>query len=137
MKELPMSNRMVLLALASLGFVVPGSMIGCAEHSHSDHGCECREKHEKDGEKDAKEEKEEKENKISLDKSPPAVVDAVKKEVPDGTIIDAEKEQKHDQTIYEMDVKSGDIVYEVKISEAGKFISKKIDDEKDEKDEKK
>jgi uncharacterized membrane protein YkoI len=131
-----MSNRMVLLALASLGLVVPSSMIGCAEHSHSDRGCECREKHEKGDEKDEKEEHEEKEDKVSIDKIPAAVVDAVKKEVPDGTITEAEKEEKHDQMVYEMDVKSGDIVYEVKISEAGKFISKKIDDDKDEKEEK-
>src|SRR6202000_1193763 len=98
------------------------------------HGCKCGEKH---GEGDDHEENDEKENKITLDKVPPAVTDAVKKEVPDGTITDAEKEEKHGKTVYEIDVKSGDTTYEVKTSEDGKFISKKIDeDEKDEKDKK-
>jgi uncharacterized membrane protein YkoI len=67
---------------------------------------------------------------------PEAVLDAVKKEVPGGTITEAELEAKHGKIMYSFDVKSADMAYDVKITVDGKFYSKKVDDEKDEKDEK-
>ena len=64
-----------------------------------------------------------------------AVLDAVKKEVPNGTITEAELEAKKGKIMYAFDVKDGETVYDVKITVDGKFFSKKVDDEKDEKDE--
>ena len=89
----------------------------------------------KDKENDKKEEHE---DKIAVDQLPAAVVDAVKQAMPDGKITEAQKEKKDDAVVYELDVKSGDKVYEVKVSEAGKVLSQKIDEEdkKDEKDKK-
>jgi uncharacterized membrane protein YkoI len=126
-----MSNRIVLLALSGLGILAAGSIIGCAQHPmDSDDRCEHCEKHRLEAEES------EKEDKVAIDKIPAPVVEMVKKETPDGVITDAEKEQKHGKMVYEMDVKSGNVIYEMKVSEDGQFISKKIDDEKDE-DEKK
>jgi len=94
--------------------------------------------HALDADKDNDNDKDEKaEQKVPVDQIPQAVVDAVKKELPDGTITEAEKQKKHDKVIYEMDVKSGKIVYEVKISEDGTFISKAVDDDQDQQAEKK
>lgn len=86
----------------------------------------------KDNDKDENDEQ-----KVPVDKLPPAVVDTVKKELPNGTITEAETKKKHDKLIYEMDVKSGDTVYEVQTKEDGTFISKAVDDDQDQKSDKK
>ncbi len=83
---------------------------------------------------DKKEEKKEekkggKEEKIAVDKLPAAVTEGVKKEMPTGTITDAEKETDDGKTIYELDVTVADTVYEVKVSEEGKVLSKEVDKE--------
>jgi hypothetical protein len=88
-----------------------------------------------DGEKEKKAETKIKQT-VPLDMVPPAVLDAVKKEVPGGTITKAELVAKKDKIMWSFDVKAGDTAYEVKITVEGKFQSKEVDDEKDEKDEK-
>jgi uncharacterized membrane protein YkoI len=128
-----MSNRLLVAGLAAgmLGPSVlcrPAVLFGAARPAV----------HALDADKDNDKDKDEKdEQKVPVDQIPQAVVDAVKKELPDGTITEAEKQKKHDKVIYEMDVKSGKIVYEVKISEDGTFISKAVDDDQDQPSEKK
>ena len=96
---------------------------------------------EHDQEKDDDEEHEKKEQKeieqaVPMEMVPSAILDAVKKEVPNGTITEAELVAKHHKIVYSFDVKAGDMAYDVAISVEGKFISKKVDDDADEKDEK-
>ncbi len=66
---------------------------------------------------------------------PAAVMDAVKKEVPDGTVTEAELVAKKGKIMYSFDVKAGGTAYEVKVTVDGKFYSKKVDDDGDDKDE--
>jgi hypothetical protein len=101
-----------------------------------------KKKHDADDEKD--EDREHAETKVSkeieqpvqLNLVPTEVIDAVNKEVPGGTITEAELEAKKGKIMWGFDVKSGDAAYDVKITVDGKFYSKKVEDEKDEKDEK-
>ena len=92
------------------------------------------------GNKDEKEkgEKKEIEQAVPMAMVPAAVLDAVKKEVPGGTITEAELEAKRGKIMYSFDVTSGEMAYDVKITVDGKFYSKKVEDkdEDDEKDEK-
>ena len=90
------------------------------------------EEHEGKGKKESKEI----EQAVPLNMVPQAVLDAVKKEVPGGTITEAELEAKKGKIMYGFDVKTADAAYDVNITVDGKFFSKKIDDDKDdEKDE--
>lgn len=73
------------------------------------------------------EEGESQETQITVDQLPPAVVQTVNKHVPDGTIVSAESMMWKGKQVYEIDVKSGDTVYELRIHKNGKFISKNID----------
>jgi hypothetical protein len=99
-------------------------------------------KHDADDEKDEerehaeKKESEEIEQPVQLSMVPAAVIDAVNKEVPGGTITEAELEAEKGKIMWGFDVKSGDAAYDVNITVDGKFYSKKVDDEKDEKDQK-
>jgi uncharacterized membrane protein YkoI len=88
------------------------------------------------GEKKEKKEEKEIEETVPMNMVPQAVLDAVKKEVPNGTITEAELEAKHGHIMYSFDVKDGAMKYDVKITVDGKFFSKKVDDDKDEKGEK-
>lgn len=119
-----MLNRIVLLSVTGLGVVAGGAICRAAlpidGARASVRSLDDEEKHDKD-DKD--------EQKVPIDQLPQAVVDTVKKEVPDGTITEAEKEKKHDKTVYELDVKTADTKYEIKTKEDGKFISKKVDDD--------
>ncbi|MGN6626126.1 MAG: hypothetical protein ACTHLN_05855, partial [Tepidisphaeraceae bacterium] len=63
---------------------------------------------------------------------PQAVVDAVKNAFSDAKITDAEKESKHGDVIYELDVISGGKTYEVKLTAEGKILKQEIEDEKHE-----
>jgi uncharacterized membrane protein YkoI len=90
---------------------------------------------EKDQEKhDRKERKEheETEESVPMNMVPQAVLDAVKKEIPNGSITEAELEAKRGHIMYAFEVKDGELKYEVKIRVDGKFFSKKVDDDKDE-----
>ena len=89
-----MSNRMVVITLATMGLFAGGSFNCAAPAKDSEKG-ECKMEHKDwDGEKGEKGGMEKKEEKIAVDQIPAPVVDAVKKEVPDGKITDAEKEEK-------------------------------------------
>jgi len=86
--------------------------------------------------KDAQEQKENgKEVKVTLDQVPAAVKDTLQKEVGKGTITDIDKETEDGKTIYEADVTIDEKNWEIKVGEDGKLISKKLDEEHDEKDE--
>lgn len=124
-----MSNRLIVIALAAAGLFI--ATPGCNSNMSKK---ECEDKKEWK-EKDEKDEHDE--QKVSIDQLPAAVVATAKKELPDGKITDADKEMKHGMTIYEMDIMSGGTNFEIKTKEDGTFISKKVDDEKDEHDEKK
>ncbi len=76
------------------------------------------------------------EQKVPMAMVPAAVMDAVKKEVPDGTVTEAELVAKKGKIMYSFDVKSGSTAYEVKVTVDGKFYSKKVDDDADDKDDK-
>ena len=90
-------------------------------------------KHAKDDDdhKGEKKEKKETEQEVPMAMVPAAVMDAVKKEVPDGTVTGAELVAKKGKIMYSFDVKSGGTAYEVKVTVDGKFYSKKVDDDAD------
>jgi uncharacterized membrane protein YkoI len=144
-----MLNRNLLLALAVAGFSLSGtnkiSFAGTptmtAAHAVSFALADKKEadddKDDEKGEKKEKHEEKEIEETVPMNLVPQAVLDAVKKEVPNGTITEAELEAKHGHIMYSFDVKDGAMAYDVKITVDGKFFSKKVDDDKDdEKDEK-
>ena len=106
-------------------------LIGLSACTHADQhagkGSCCMKMHDEEkGEKN--------EQKVAVDQLPAAVVATAMKECPDGKITEAEKETKHGKMVYELDVKSGNTAYEVKTAEDGTFISKKVDDDKEDKD---
>jgi hypothetical protein len=82
------------------------------------------------------EEKEENEVKVKFDDCPAAVKATLTKEAGGATIATVDKETDDGKTIYEADVKIDGQNYEIKVSEDGKLVSKKVDNEEDEKDEK-
>ena len=71
--------------------------------------------------------------KVAIKDLPKAVVDAVNKAQPGGTLVEADKETKKGKTVYEVDVTNNGKKYEVKVDETGNVLSNKIDDEEDEK----
>ena len=75
------------------------------------------------------------ETAVPMNLIPQVVMDAVKKEVPAGTITEAELEVKKGAIVYGFDVKAGEITYDINISVDGKFISKVVADEAGEKNE--
>ena len=116
--------------------VPPHAKMDKHEAHDKEHDEEDQEKSEKGEKKERKEEKEI-EQAVPMAFVPAAILDAVKKEVPNGTITEAELEAKKGKIMYCFDVTAGDMKYDVKITVDGKFYSKKVDDEKDEKDENK
>ncbi len=82
-------------------------------------------------------EKEENEVKVKFADLPAPVQATLNKESNNATIATVDKETEDGKTTYEADVKLDGKNYEVKIAEDGTLVSKKIDDEKDEKDDKK
>jgi hypothetical protein len=103
------NKRVILAGLAGLGLVCVASMQVRA------------------GEKD----KEEDEVKVTLDQVPAAVKATLQKEAGDAKIKDVDKTGK---IVYEIDVMIGKNNYEIKVADDGTLISKKLDDEEDEKD---
>jgi len=81
-----------------------------------------------------KEKKHDDDEKIAIKDLPKAVSDAVAKAVPEGTLVEAEKEIKKGKTIYEVKTKKGDKVFEVKLDDAGAVLSNKEDKEGDDDD---
>lgn len=79
------------------------------------------------------EEKEGKEVKVKFDDVPPAVQKTMKEAAGDAKITDVDKETEDGKTVYETDVKIDGKNWEIRVAEDGKLISKKIDNEEDEK----
>jgi hypothetical protein len=111
-EEPGMWKKAVFVGLVSLGTL---GMMGCHEHHHRDDEAAMTEDNEKN------------QMQMTVDQLPPKVVKTVQKHVPDGTIVSAETMIWNGKTIYEIDVKSGDTVYELKVHENGKYISKNVD----------
>src|SRR5476651_1235427 len=110
-------NKSWLLA----GFISLG-LFGCASNMQGEH---------KDKDKEGDE------VKVSFDQAPAAVKATLTKESNGAKIADVDKETDEGKTIYEADAMIGDKNYEIKVAEDGSLISKKIDDEKEEKADKK
>ncbi len=125
-----MIHRAMLLSVATVGIFVGSSFCRAAEppaNSKPAAGAMDKDHENKGGD----------EQEVAVDQIPAAVVATVKKELPTGKIMKADKEQKHGKTVYEMEVKAGDTMYEMKVAEDGAFISKEVDDENEEDHEKK
>lgn len=142
-----MVDRKILLGLAIAGLIVPVSVQCLSTGSaRAEVAASHEKKMDKDEEKEGKEdeheghkwtrarEEKEIEETVPMTMVPPAVLDAVKKEVPNGTITEVELEAKKHHIMYSFDVTVGQIKYDVKITVDGKFHSKEVDDEADEKD---
>lgn len=71
--------------------------------------------------------------KMQLADVPSAVRDSLTREAGGAVIDHVDKEAKHGQTVYEADAMINGTNYEIKVDENGKLISKKLDDEADEK----
>jgi uncharacterized membrane protein YkoI len=78
-------------------------------------------------------EHEENEVKVSLNDVPAPVRATLDHESGGGTISSVDKEEKHGKMIYEADVISGGKNWEIKVDADGGLISKKIDEEENEK----
>jgi uncharacterized membrane protein YkoI len=100
-----------------IGIISLGSfnVMGCHSHKH------------RDGQSALSSEEEKNETQVTVDELSPPVVKTVQKHVPGGTIVSAETMIWEAKVVYEIDVKSGDTVYEVIVQKDGKFISKNID----------
>jgi uncharacterized membrane protein YkoI len=107
-----MWKKAFLIGAVSLGSF---SVMGCHSHRHPTDQPAMSSEDEKN------------ETQVTVDELPPRVVNAVHKHVPDGTIVSAETMIWEGKVVYEIDVKSGDTVYEVRVHKTGKFISKTID----------
>ena len=105
-----MKSKWVLALAASM------AMVGCANLHAED-----------------KEKEEGNEVKIKFAEAPAAVQATLKKESGGATIESIDKETDDGKTIYEADVMIDKQNYEIKVAEDGKLISKKVDNEEDEK----
>lgn len=82
-------------------------------------------------------EKDKAKTELTIDQVPAAVKATVTKEAgKDGKIGDIEKKTKDGKTVYEAELTLGDKKYELTIAQDGKLISKKLDQDEGEKDEK-
>jgi hypothetical protein len=77
------------------------------------------------------EDREENEVKVSIEQVPPAVRATLQQQAPGITTVD--KESDNGKVVYEADAMIGGQNYEIKVAEDGKLISKKVDNEADEK----
>ena len=82
-------------------------------------------------------EKEDEGTVVTMDQMPAAARDGLKREAQGATITKVDKESAGGKTIYETDVMINGKNWEIKVDEAGNLVSKKIDNEEDEKNEKK
>ena len=81
--------------------------------------------------------KEGNEQKVAFDKAPAAVQKTLTDEAKGNKIETVDKETEDGKTVYEADVKIGGKNYEIKVAEDGTLISKKLDQEDEEKGAKK
>ncbi len=94
-------------------------------------GCSHMHKHNEEEEEDEKSEV-----KMTLDQVPPAVRATILTAAGGAVVGNVDKEENSKgQFTYETDVKSGGKNWEIRVAPDGTLISKKIDDEEDEKDE--
>lgn len=74
--------------------------------------------------------------KVKLEDCPKPVQDTIKQAVGQGTIKAIEKENEDGKQVYGVDAVIDGKPYEIKVAPDGKLLSKKIDDDHDEKDDK-
>jgi hypothetical protein len=79
------------------------------------------------------EDKEENEVKMKIDDVPAAVKTTIVREADGTAVTSVDKETDEGKTVYEADAKIDGTNYEIKVGDDGKLISKKIDNEDDEK----
>ena len=84
-----------------------------------------------------KEKEEGNEVAVTMDQVPPAARDALKREAGGAAITKIDKETSGGKTVYETDVMINGKNWEIKVDEAGNVVSKKLDNEEEEKNEKK
>jgi uncharacterized membrane protein YkoI len=84
-----------------------------------------------------REKEEENETVVTMDQVPPAARDALKREAQGAAIGKIDKEMSGGKEVYETDVMINGKNWEIKVDAAGNVISKKIDNEENEKNEKK
>jgi len=77
--------------------------------------------------------KEENEVKMKFDDVPAAVKTTITKEADGTAVTTVDKETDDGKTVYEADAKIGNNNYEIKVAEDGTLISKKLDNDDDEK----
>jgi uncharacterized membrane protein YkoI len=80
-----------------------------------------------------KEKEEENEQVVAIDQVPLAARDALKREAQGAPITKIDKESSGGKTIYETDVMINGKNWEIKVDEAGNVVSKKLDNEAEEK----
>jgi hypothetical protein len=74
-----------------------------------------------------------KEIPVTMDQLPAPVKTTIVREAEGGTIGDVDQETKHDKLVYEADATIGGAPYEIKVSDDGTLLSKKLDDDEHEK----
>jgi uncharacterized membrane protein YkoI len=82
-------------------------------------------------------EKEENEQVVAMDQVPPAAREALKREAQGAPITKIDKEMSGGKEVYETDVMINGKNWEIKVDAAGNVVSKKLDPEEGEKNEKK
>ncbi len=123
----------LLAALLGIGLIGTGCASNCCKCGMGKDGM--MKHHDKDEEKGEKGEKESDETPVKLEELPAPVKDTLTKEAGTGKIGDIDKEAKDGKTQYEADVTMDGKEWELKIGDDGKLISKKMEDDKDEKKE--
>ena len=84
-----------------------------------------------------KEKEEEHGSVVTMEQVPAAARDALKREAAGATIGKIDKEMAGGKVVYETDVMINGKNWEIKVDEAGNVVSKKLDNEEEEKSEKK
>jgi hypothetical protein len=79
-----------------------------------------------------KTENEENEKKLSQDQIPAAVLKTLQKESDNAKLDDVEKQSDGDKTVYEADVSINGKIYEIRVSDDGTLLSKKLEHGEDE-----
>jgi hypothetical protein len=74
---------------------------------------------------------------VTMDQVPQAARDALKREAQGAAITKIDKETSGGKVIYETDVMINGKNWEIKVDDAGNVVSKKLDNEEEEKNEKK
>ncbi len=90
-------------------------------------GCCCQNKEKEEGN----------ESVVTMEQVPAAARDALKREAAGATIGKIDKEMAGGKVVYETDVMINGKNWEIKVDEAGNVVSKKLDNEEEEKSEKK